>query len=63
MKKSLLNLGKALNREEQKQIKGGGIPAVFKKECGDVSGPCCHIVLEYTIDGWAEVEVCEDRPN
>lgn len=57
MKKSLLNVGRTLNRNEQKQIKGG--VDRFKRECGDVHGPCCHIVLEYTINGWEEVEVCE----
>jgi len=54
MKKSLLNIGRALNRNEQKQISGG--TDAFRKECGDVSGPCCHFVWE---PGVGVVEVCE----
>ena len=35
MKKSILNIGKALNREEQKQINGGGI-------CTQQGSRCCE---------------------
>jgi len=33
MKKSILNLGKALNRAEQKEVNGGGFWPRTEKEC------------------------------
>lgn len=38
MKKSILNLGKALNKIDQKQIKGGRLPDLGQ-ECGFVLFP------------------------
>lgn len=47
MKKSILNLGKALNKVEQKTINGG------KKQCDNIhrcgSGFCCNTA------GWCQV--------
>ena len=36
MKKSILKLGKALNKAEQKEVNGGAVIV----ECGDSSGGC-----------------------
>ncbi|WP_299115451.1 hypothetical protein [uncultured Winogradskyella sp.] len=55
--KNLLNLGKALNKAEQKQVIGG---ASFTHECGDVfSGPCCFDVMEYFPNQNAGGDECE----
>ena len=38
MKKSILNLGKALNKAEQKSINGGWDPCRTTAECQEMSG-------------------------
>ncbi|CAL2104709.1 conserved protein of unknown function [Tenacibaculum sp. 190130A14a] len=38
MKKSILNLGKALNRENQKRINGGFIPTLYQFCCTRTQG-------------------------
>ncbi len=40
MKKSILNLGKALNKAEQKLINGGGLRCTSPNSCP--TGQCCN---------------------
>ena len=44
MKKQFLNLGKALNKAEQKEINGGGFPCISRCDlplnCCDSEGVC-----------------------
>ena len=40
MKKSILNLGKTLNKAAQKSINGGKIQCDLRYRCG--SGQCCN---------------------
>jgi len=58
MKKGILNLGKALNKEEQKQISGG------TEFCGTLDHNCCGGIIccgECGYYGGAEIclEFCE----
>ncbi len=58
MKKSILNLGKALNRAEQKQINGGGHvcdPKYSQAECDDYCGSLDDIIRGV----WDEVNSIE----
>ncbi len=41
MKKSILNLGRALNKEAQKQIQGGKEQCDINNDCG-LPNQCCH---------------------
>ncbi|RZS91939.1 hypothetical protein [Aquimarina brevivitae] len=63
MNKSLLELGKALSRAEQKQIKGGvDLTSVCIEE--ETGGKCCHYVYTHVtdedtgIDNWVKEKVC-----
>ncbi len=44
MKNSILNLGKALNKAEQKQVKGGRKQAIIEPDCATAFEKCdlCH---------------------
>ena len=42
MKKSILNIGKALNRVEQQQINGGEGPGDASGDCGESSNLSCR---------------------
>jgi len=51
MKKSILSLGKTLNKNEQQNVFGGSLPAEFTRECDTNTHPGCNCFYSY---GWNE---------
>ncbi|MBP2833207.1 hypothetical protein J8281_13515 [Aquimarina sp. U1-2] len=58
MKKSLVNLGVKLSKEEQKHVFGGR--EVFRTPCilEEFGGKCCYTVGSYVNGKWYKEKVC-----
>ncbi|WP_160114734.1 hypothetical protein [Aquimarina sp. AU474] len=59
MKKSMLNLGRALSKVQQKQISGGA-GEVFRTPClaEEHGGKCCYTIESHIGDHWVKEKVC-----
>nr|WP_321236344.1 hypothetical protein [uncultured Psychroserpens sp.] len=59
--KNLSNLGKALNKAEQKSIFGG---TPLTRVCDEIIGDlCCHTELVHNGENWEEVTTCTGGVN
>jgi hypothetical protein len=61
MKKSILNLGKALSKAEQKEVFGGFDDTPLRKECDPNRNPGCNCYYHYGQDAygnWGKIKTC-----